>query len=273
MAISTSNLDLLLPQLKQLPTWFEEWSSTPDERISTLIDISSVLESVDLVSALKYLKDAHTDAAAAKVSIPSEQTTKLIKLSLSVSSFFDYDTIYAIVSSLSGIDSELLSLLKIFVNGTLSDYKAFPAASVTAIGLDAEELTTKIRLLTLASLASASPNLTVPYSAIALALAIDDEQVEFWIIDVIRAGLLEGKMSQLEQKLYIHRVVTRTFGPEQWADISRRLDVWKTSLKDVLAVVRNARVSVENKVAALNTEKERVVAAAGATATNGEVTV
>ncbi|KAK7204678.1 hypothetical protein BZA70DRAFT_279750 [Myxozyma melibiosi] len=277
VTVSTKNTDLLIPQLKQLPIWFSEWSLSPEEQVATLVDIASTLEPVDQASALKYFKDAHSEAAAAGVTLPAEQTKKFIVLALSVPGFFDYDSIYAVVSSLSTVDAGHLGLLKIFVNGTFADFKAVPEATVTGAGMDVEVLTKKIRLLTLASLAASSPNLTVSYAAISSALAIDEEEVEFWIIDVIRAGLLEGKMSQLEQKLFVHRVVPRTFGAEQWEDIARRLQTWKTSLKDVLVVLRNARVSVESKAAALNAERERAAAAAAsavaaaAVPANGEV--
>ncbi|KAK9433976.1 hypothetical protein V1505DRAFT_360961 [Lipomyces doorenjongii] len=258
VAVVTGNTSLLLPQLKQLPIWFEEWETSPADQVALLLKIGFELEPADAAAALKYLQEAHSVAVAASVQIDASLTSKMIVLALKDASFLDYDSILPFASTVS---SDLVELLKIFVAGTLADYKAFSAAHSDVFSdndLDTGALATKIRLLTLSTLAGSSPSLTVSYSSIASALEIPEEEVEFWIIDVIRAGLLQGKMSQLERKLFIHQVATRTFGENEWNVIARQLDVWKASLRDVLTVVRNARVTVENKVAATNAEHEKV---------------
>ncbi|KAK9240416.1 hypothetical protein V1525DRAFT_448251 [Lipomyces kononenkoae] len=258
VTVATGNTSLLLPQLKQLPIWFEEWDTSPDDQVALLLKISSELESADAAAALKYLQEAHGVAGAASVPVEASVTIKMIILALKDNSFLDYDSILSFTTS---APSDLVELLKIFASGTLADYKAFSAAHSDVFsthGLDAEALTTKIRLLTLSTFAGSSPSLTLSYSSIASALEIPEEEVEFWIIDVIRAGLLQGKMSQLERKLFIHQVATRTFGEKEWDVIARQLNVWKTSLRNVLTVVRNARVTVENKVAATGGDHEKV---------------
>ncbi|KAK9248401.1 hypothetical protein V1506DRAFT_452545 [Lipomyces tetrasporus] len=257
VAIATGNTSLLLPQLKQLPTWFEEWSISSADQVELLVKIGSKLETADAHAALKYLQEAHSVAVAASIPIDPAMTSNMVVIAMKDLSFLDYDSILSLAGTVS---SALVELLKVFVTGTLADFKAFSAAHpdvFSSNGLDREALTTKIRLLTLSTLAGSSPNFTVSYSSIASALEIPEEEVEFWIIDVIRAGLLEGKMSQLERKLFVHQVATRTFGETEWNVIARQLDVWKTSLRDVLTVVRNARMTVENKVAA-NADHEKV---------------
>ena len=62
-----------------------------------------------------------------------------------------------------------------------------------------------------------------------------------WVIDVIRAGLVEGKLSQLNQTFLIHRSTYRVFGERQWTEVAGRLDTWRNSLEGVLAVVRQER--------------------------------
>lgn len=102
----------------------------------------------------------------------------------------------------------------------------------------------KIRLLTLASLASSAPNRELPYSVIARRLHIPSEEVELWVIDVIRAGLVEGKLSQLNQTFLIHRSTYRSFGKQEWEEVGLRLDTWRQSLRGILETVRGARESV-----------------------------
>lgn len=62
-----------------------------------------------------------------------------------------------------------------------------------------------------------------------------------WVIDVIRAGLVEGKLSQLNQTFLIHRSTYRAFGERQWKEVADRLDGWKSSLEGILEVLRAAR--------------------------------
>ncbi|KAK9369090.1 hypothetical protein V1509DRAFT_621095 [Lipomyces kononenkoae] len=258
VTVATGNTSLLLPQLKQLPIWFEEWDTSRADQVDLLLTISSELESADTGAALKYLQEAHSVASAASVPIDANVTSKMIVLALKDHSFLDYD---AILSFSANASSDLVELLKVFVSGTLADYKAFAATHGDVFatnGLDSEALTTKIRLLTLCSFAASSPSLTLSYSGIASALEIPEDDVELWIIDVIRAGLLQGKMSQLERKLFIHQVATRTFGEKEWDVIARQLNEWKTSLRNVLSVVRSARVNIENKVAATGADHEKV---------------
>lgn len=103
----------------------------------------------------------------------------------------------------------------------------------------------KIRLLTLASLSTRTPTRSLPYRTISKALRIPSEDVEMWVIDVIRAGLVEGKLSQLNQTFLIHRSSYRVFGLDQWLEVSERLEVWKGTLRNIVDVVRAARENVE----------------------------
>ena len=104
-----------------------------------------------------------------------------------------------------------------------------------------DALQTKMRLLTLASLASSTPSRSLPYATIASALGIADSEVEKWVIDTIRAGLVEGKLSQLRSEFLVHRATYRVFGEKQWAEVQGRLFVWRRSLEGVLSVIRTER--------------------------------
>jgi len=62
-----------------------------------------------------------------------------------------------------------------------------------------------------------------------------------WVIDVIRAGLVEGKLSQLNQTFLIHRSTYRVFGDNQWREVASRLDLWRNSLQGVLQVIQQEK--------------------------------
>jgi translation initiation factor 3 subunit M len=102
------------------------------------------------------------------------------------------------------------------------------------IDIDSSKAERKIRLLTLATLSN-TPSRTLSYSKIASSLEIPNGDVELWLIDVIRAGLVEGKLSQARQELLVHKSTYRTFGKEEWEELDSRLEDWKVALEAVLA--------------------------------------
>ena len=88
--------------------------------------------------------------------------------------------------------------------------------------------------------------------------------MELWLIDIIRAGLVEGKLSQARQELLVHRSTYRTFGKEEWEELEARLDEWKVALEVVLA---------SDQIAALKEQEQQQVGTGGSTTTvtNGPV--
>jgi len=106
-------------------------------------------------------------------------------------------------------------------------------AEFPIVDIDASKAERKIRLLTLATLSNTASR-TLPYAKIVSALDIPASDVELWLIDVIRAGLVEGKLSQARQELLVHRSMYRSFGREGWEDIEARLEDWRIALEGVL---------------------------------------
>ncbi|KAJ6259907.1 Eukaryotic translation initiation factor [Drechslerella dactyloides] len=130
-------------------------------------------------------------------------------------------------------------------------------------GIDDDVAMRKMRLLTLTSLAANAEDRSLPYSRIAAGLHIPAEEVELWVIDVIRAGLVEGKLSQLSQMFLIHRVAYRNFGKNEWIEVGQRLESWKESLRGILEVISTARRQVENQTEKEKTAAERLLQQSG----------
>jgi translation initiation factor 3 subunit M len=176
-------------------------------------------------------------------------SVKALKSALSNPSHFDFQDLTALdsIQSLRKSDPVFFELLEIFNAELLDDYNDFKDEHdgwVEDQGLDASALYRKMRLLTLASVAASTQSRSLPYQHISRALQIPPEDVEMWVIDVIRAGLVEGKLSQLNQTFLIHRSTYRVFGEKQWTEVQGRLDTWRSSLEGVLAVVRQEREKV-----------------------------
>jgi len=84
------------------------------------------------------------------------------------------------------------------------------------------------------------------------------DEVELWLIDIIRAGLVEGKLSQARQELLVHRTTHRTFGKNEWEELDARLEDWKVALESVLA---------SEQIAALKEQEQHTNGTAGSSAT------
>ena len=152
------------------------------------------------------------------------------------------------IQSLSDTHPTHSELLEVISEKELEDYNDFRdehEGFIEAEGLDNSKLHRKMRLLTLASLAASTPSRELEYKRISKALQIPPQDVEMWVIDVIRAGLVEGKLSQQKQMFLVHKTTYRVFGEKQWREVATRLDTWKESLRSVLEVVKRERQQAE----------------------------
>ena len=248
----SSSFETLKSQLKNLDSWVALWETDEEDQRKLYLSIADVAEEADEDDqAYLYLLRALRTIPPDEASNEEAQTlaTRALKSALSHPSHFDFQDLTALdsIQALRKSDPTFFELLEIFNAQLLDDYNDFKDEHegwVEAQGLDNSMLYRKMRLLSLASLAASTPSRSLPYQHIAKALQIPSEDVEMWVIDVIRAGLVEGKLSQLNQTFLIHRSTYRVFGMKQWTEVQGRLDTWRSSLEGVLTVVRQEREKV-----------------------------
>lgn len=195
-----------------------------------------------LLRALRTLQEG-SDAQSEEA---KSLSLRALSAALSSPTHFDFQDLTALdsIQALRQSSSEHFELLEVFAAENLDDYADFKESHdsfLESASLDDAVLTRKMRLLTLASLSAFSASRSLPYSQIAKALQVPSEDVEMWVIDVIRAGLVEGKLSQQSQTFLIHRSTYRVFGEHQWREVASRLDMWRNSLLGVLQVVRQEK--------------------------------
>lgn len=245
--------EALKPQLaSQLPTWLSSWELESDDTRKLHIAIAEAATAAgDEDLAQSHILQALETIDAADVSKPESRdlAVRALATALRRSTVFDFTPLTAsdAVQALRSSDSALFELLEIFTSDTLEAYETFiaatPLSSISGgvLADSADALQSKIRLLTLTSLASSTPSRSLPYATIASALRVSASDVEMWVIDTIRAGLVEGKLSQLKSEFLVHRATYRVFGEKQWSEVQGRLMVWRRSLESVLSVIRSER--------------------------------
>lgn len=200
----------------------------------------------------QYILRALRTFEAGEVSSPEAQNLSIraLKIALLSSTHFDFHDLTALptIQALSDSHPIYSELLEVVSEKELEDYNDFRDEHDGFIedeGIDNSKLHRKMRLLTLASLAASTNSRELEYKRISKALQVPSEDVEMWVIDVIRAGLVEGKLSQQKQMFLVHRTTYRVFGEKQWREVATRLDTWKESLRGVLEVVRRERQQAE----------------------------
>jgi translation initiation factor 3 subunit M len=247
---ATANFETLRPQLKQLDKWLEAWETDEDDARKLYLAVSDVAtDAGESEQAYTYLLRALRTFPSEDASSPEARDLSLraLKAALTHPTHFDFQDLTDLdsIQALRNSDPIYFQLLEIFNADSLDDYNDFKDEHdgwVEESGLDGAALNRKMRLLTLASMAaSAGQARSLPYDKIAKGLQIPSEEVEMWVIDVIRAGLVEGKLSQQTQTFLIHRSTYRVFGDNQWREVASRLDMWRNSLTGVLQVIQQEK--------------------------------
>ncbi|EEP82920.1 conserved hypothetical protein [Uncinocarpus reesii 1704] len=264
---STLAFEALKTQLKnQLSHWITAWNIDEEDVEKLHLAIADAAKQAGddemsynhLVLALKAVPPSESSSDEAR-----ELAVRALVSALTYPFVFDFTPLTSsdAIQNLRSADPSLFELLEIFASDTLDTYeefiKAAPLSSIHNLAESAEVLQTKMRVLTLASLAASSPSRSLPYDSIASALRVPREDVEKWVIDTIRAGLVEGKLSQLKGEFLVHRATYRVFGERQWSEVQGRLMVWRRSLENVLGVVRSEKERfIREGMAAANTANE-----------------
>ncbi|KAK3995489.1 hypothetical protein QBC44DRAFT_389473 [Cladorrhinum sp. PSN332] len=248
--------ELLKPRLKNLDAWFSEWQISEPLQRELLVDVSDAAEdSGDEEEAYHYLlKAIATFDREDQEEIASEEAQRLslkaLKMAISSPTRFDFQDLRSLPSVQALNDSQPVysQLLDIFTEQDLEDYNDFRDEHegwIEKEKLDHDKLQRKMRLLTFASLAASTPNREIPYANIAKALQIPSEDVEMWTIDVVRAKLVEGRLSQKQKVFLVHRTTYRVFGEKQWRELGTRVDQFKVVVDRLTSVVRKAQADAE----------------------------
>lgn len=133
------------------------------------------------------------------------------------------------------LEGELIhDLLNIFVSENLSAYLKFYKEHkefVSAQGLNHEQNMQKMRLLSFMQLAESNPE--IPFDVIEKELQIPSDEVECFIIEVLKTKLVRARMDQSARKVFVSSTMHRTFGRAQWQQLRDLLHSWRGNLSTV----------------------------------------
>ncbi|EJT81602.1 eukaryotic translation initiation factor 3 subunit M [Gaeumannomyces tritici R3-111a-1] len=250
--------------LKNLPRWLETWESSEEDCRKIYLEVVDIMTAANeeeeaYQHLLKALRTYDADEDEESSSEEAQQfALRAVRMAISSPTRLSYEDLRPLqpVEALRESHPVHFQLLEIFCERDLDDYDDFREEHEGFIEkekLDHDVLCRKMRLLTFASLAASNMQTReISYKDITKALQIPSEDVEMWAIDVIRAGLVEGKLSQKKNVFLIHSVKYRIFGEKQWRQLLSTLEKTKKTVGGLLATLRkeeaNAQQEAERKL-------------------------
>ncbi|KIO31088.1 glycoside hydrolase family 16 protein [Tulasnella calospora MUT 4182] len=252
LVTSQDELDLLGVKKADIERWISEWNVTAEEQSSLWKSLSDAFSKCGPPE--RFLEFQLSFISSLPQSSTEVQPAILVAIAtaLKTPSMFDLDTIKKLPSLKLVQSTPLFGLLQVFLNGDyaqLSDWLSKNGASLGDSGLDKDILERKIRLLSIAALATQNVGKDLPYSAIASTLQVPAADVENWAIDAMRANLIGGKLSQPTQTLHVTRAAHRSFSSEDWAHLEKRLVNWRADMAAVLDVLAHTKQSRKPRAA------------------------
>jgi hypothetical protein len=237
---------LVSSSFKRLPEWLDVWQSvTRDEKRSMYLllrDLFRRLGNMEMAVESSRLAMTYIDDKDKKGHV--EEARRSIAEALNVDQMFVMDRFLEIdlVKFIQG--DPLYELLYIVVHGSLEEFVDFysrHAMILERYGLVYEDLLRKMRLLSLVQLASPD-DVWLSYPEVADALQIDVEEVETWIIDAIRFKLVEARLDQFDQSVWLKKLVSRVFETKEWHALADQIQEWNVKLDYMLDSIRASKL-------------------------------
>ena len=76
------------------------------------------------------------------------------------------------------------------------------------------------------------------------ALALEDGEVEAWIIRASGKKLLEARIDQLRERVAVTRIPQRTFTADHWRQLTAQLGAWKVWLTSGIVMCQTSAATV-----------------------------
>lgn len=252
IAGKTGQLDTVYKDVTSTKKMFSKVTLTTDQLQKLYRLLHEVLlangKSEDASRVMVVLLGTYTTENASQA---REEAQRCIIASLADPNTFLFDHLLHLkpVKFLSG---ELIhDLLNIFVYERLEVYIKFYEGHkefVQGLGLTHEDNLRKMQLLSFMQLAENRSEIS--FAEIQESVQISEDEVEEFLIDVIKTKLVRAKIAQGDGVVYVSSTMHRTFGPGDWQQLHQLLSQWKGNIhnvKDQLQHVASAQVDLMHK--------------------------
>ncbi|XP_054717631.1 eukaryotic translation initiation factor 3 subunit M-like [Uloborus diversus] len=249
VAGQTDSINMIFKDLNKLKSWLIEMKTSTDKTQKLLRLLHEVLleckQSELAAKVMIELLGTYTEDNASQA---RDDAHKCIVTSLGDPNTFLLDHLLAL-KPVRFLEGELIhDLLTIFVSEKLSSYLSFYSTNkdfVNSLGLSHEQNLQKMRLLTFMQMAETQKE--IPFTLLESELQLKAEEIEPFIIDVLRTKLVRAKMDELQQRVLVSSTMHRTFSKPQWQQLREILTRWQRNLSQVQSQMQTViRAPYEN---------------------------
>ncbi|XP_066998785.1 eukaryotic translation initiation factor 3 subunit M [Anabrus simplex] len=233
LAKQVDQVKAVYKDLEQLKSQFSSCPPSVEQMQKLLRLLHEVLlECKQSEPAAKVMVELLGTYTAENASHAREDAQRCILAALADPNTFLLDPLLAL-KPVRFLEGQLIhDLLSIFVSEKLPSYLHFyqnHKEFVNSLGLNHEQNMKKMRLLTFMQLAEGNSEMT--FDTIQQELQLSTDEVEGFIIDVLKTKLVRARMDQAARKVYISSTMHRTFGRAQWQQLRDLLYSWKNNLQ------------------------------------------
>lgn len=248
LSLSSSSPSLLVPQLPKIKGWVKAWGLDLEETRRLYKSVSTCLKQTEenqmkVYEFLLLLLNTFEESDEGKESVEGE-TADAVVLALKLVEVKDFDDIVDLkcvrgLVEVGGEKASLVKLLDIFAKGTVTDFNSFEKengdAFFSAFELDKTELLTKMRFVNIAAIGAKKKH--VPFAELMKELAVDEEEVELWVLEAVDKGFIQAKIDELASTVIIRQAHLRLFGAEEWKQLQEDLSRAEKNLNQVIVSI------------------------------------
>lgn len=244
----TCQLQMVTTDLVTLKLWKNYWKLT-DENWQALLRLlhETLVTCNEMSLAAKVMYELLSSYTGDKIAQAKEDSIRCVVAELKNPNVYLFDHLIGLktVQSLKG--TKIYELLDIFVHKELTDYQIFESQSEAFLdenAFDKSELLRKIRLLTFASRALESKELS--FASLSEKLQLDNEDIESFVIEAIRSKVIKAKIDQVNQKVLVTSVAHRTFSQAEWKSLHKVLLSWRSDIETVGKQISTLSLDMSN---------------------------
>lgn len=222
-------------QLKQVKTWLKIWDVTIEQRRVCYRELHGALKdeqrSEEATRVMLELLGTYDEESAV---LAKDDAEKCVIDFISKPDIFIMDHLLQLKPVMVLQGSPIYELLEIFVSGQLTDYMNFYSSHkdyIEEIGLNHEANVCKMRILTTISLSINEKEIS--FSRLKEILGFEEEDIEEYIIDLVKSKLVHAKIDQINEKMVIRSTSVRTFGQNEWQQLEHKLETWFNNMQSI----------------------------------------
>ncbi|XP_076369952.1 eukaryotic translation initiation factor 3 subunit m [Tachypleus tridentatus] len=253
IAGQTDSISSVFTDVRKLKCWFQENNVSTEKAKKLLRLLHEVLqENKQSELASKVMIELLGTYTEDNASHARDDAHRCIVACLADPTMFLMDHLLAL-KPVRFLEGELIhDLLTIFVSEKLSLYIQFYNNNkdfLNSLGLSHEQNMQKMRLLTFMQMGETKKEIS--FETIQKELHLTFEEIESFVIDVLRTKLVRAKIDHVNKKVLVSSTMHRTFGKSQWQQLREVLVKWRNNLSMVESSMESVLQAQVEPMAAL----------------------